>query len=137
MDQLASKVSQEEPNWARMGHFYPLGAFLCAFLRIFTGFREQLCIFAESSWKNHKNQQIAPKIAQNTEKALKSAQNASRQAKNGPAGLISEHGWTKIGLHWATFAHFGSTFGHLGRSFRHFYAFLLGFREQLCIFSEN
>ncbi len=34
----------------------------------------------------------------------------------------------------ATFAHFGGIFGYLGLSFVHVYAFLLGFREHLCIF---
>ncbi len=47
---------------------------------------------------------------------------ASREAKNGAAGLKSEQGWTKMGPPGATFAHFGGTFGHVRHSFAHFYA---------------
>ncbi len=63
--------------------------------------------------------------------------NAPGDAKNGPAGVKSEHRWTKIGPPRATFVHFGSTFGHLRRSFTQFYAFLWGFREQMCNLSEK
>ena len=62
--------------------------------------------------------------------------NALGEAKNSTAGLKSVSGWAKMGPPGAIFAHFEGTFGHLGPSFAHFYAFLSGFREQLCILIE-
>ncbi len=49
--------------------------------------------------------------------------NASREAKNGPAGLKSEPGGTKAGPPGAYFTHFGGTFawGIPLRIFTHFY----------------
>ncbi len=57
------------------------------------------------------------------EKALKGAQKLNN-TKNDPAGLKSEHAWSKMRTTAASFGHFGSTFDHFGHSFMHFNAFL-------------
>ncbi len=45
--------------------------------------------------------------------------------QNGPAGLKSEPGWTKMGPPGATFAHFGGTWGAPLCMFMHFYKLLV------------
>ncbi len=57
--QLASKVSPEGAKWAHLGPLLPifghLGHSFAHFYTFLLGFREQLCIFAEHSWKANKN----------------------------------------------------------------------------------
>ena len=55
------------------------------------------------------------------------AQPASKVSPNGPK-------WAHLGPLLRTLEAF---FGHLGRFFVHVYAFLLDFREHLCIFNEK
>ncbi len=103
MVQPASKVSPDGPKWS---HLEPLSPILAARLvtwgvplRIFVHFYE---VFVN-------NRAFFLKIRGNPRKIKQIAKNAPREAKNGPAGVKSEHGRTKMGLHGATFAHFAGT----------------------------
>ena len=144
MAQPASKVSTDRWKWAHLEPFLPtLEALLATWgvpLRIFMHFYEVFVNNCANSRKSQKNQANCIKIyeycTKRQKRSLKVSRNALREAKNGTAGVNSEPGWIKMYPSGATFAHFGDTFGHLERSFTQFYAFLWGFREQLCKFTE-
>ncbi len=119
--QLASKVSLDGPKWAQLEPLLrTLEALLATWgvpLRIFkhfyAGFREQLCIFSEYSWKSQKNQANWLKsreyCTKTQKKSLNVCKNAPREAKNGRAGVKSKHGWSKMGPLVSTDAEFAGT----------------------------
>ncbi len=111
MDQLASKVSQEEPNWAHMGPLLPtLEAVLPTWgipLRIFRHFCKvfvNTCAFIVENPEKFSNlQQKLWILHKNTEKVLKPAQKCVEVGQKWPSWLQK---WARRDENEPTWAHF-------------------------------